>query len=118
MPEGPEIRRAADRIARVLTGRRVLSVECHIPTLARRARALSGAHVVSVTPRSKALLIRFSTGDILYSHNQLYGRWSVDRASKSPDSRRALRVAIATKDHVARLYSATDIELLDARHRL
>ena len=113
MPEGPEIRRAADRIARVLTGRRVLSVECHLPALARRARALSGAHVVSVTPRSKALLIRFSTGDILYSHNQLYGRWSVDRASKSPDSRRALRVAIATKDHVARLYSATDIELLD-----
>jgi endonuclease VIII len=113
MPEGPEIRRAADRIARVLTGRRVLFVECHLPALARRARALAGAHVVSVTPRSKALLIRFSTGAILYSHNQLYGRWSVDRAVKQPDSRRALRVAIATQDHVARLYSATDIELLD-----
>jgi len=113
MPEGPEIRRAADRIARVLTGRRVLSVEVHVPSLARHARALSGAHVVSVTPRSKALLIRFSTGAILYSHNQLYGRWSVDRASKAPTSRRALRVAIATQDHVARLYSATDIEMLD-----
>jgi len=113
MPEGPEIRRAADRIARVLAGRRVVSVEFHVPTLARHARALSGAHVVSVTPRSKALLIHFSTGAILYSHNQLYGRWSVDRASKAPTSRRALRVAIATKDHVARLYSATDIDVLD-----
>lgn len=113
MPEGPEIRRAADRIARVLTGRRVLSIEFHVPSLARHTQALTGAHVVSVTPRSKALLIRFSTGAILYSHNQLYGRWSVDRASKVPTSRRALRVAIATKDHVARLYSATDIEVLD-----
>ncbi len=113
MPEGPEIRRAADRIACVLTGRRVLSVEFSIPDLARQGQALSGAHVVSVTPRSKALLIRFSTGVVLYSHNQLYGRWSVDRASKSPDPRRALRVSIFTKDHVARLYSATDIELLD-----
>ena len=48
MPEGPEIRRAADALGRVLTRRALIHVEYRIPRLARKARALRGAKVKRV----------------------------------------------------------------------
>lgn len=113
MPEGPEIRRAADQLERRLVGQVLKSVEFHIDPLRGFGPQLRGARVLSVTPRSKALLIRFSDGRTLYSHNQLYGRWSIDKADRPAHATRALKVALVTATHVARLYSATDIELLD-----
>ena len=77
MPEGPEIRREADALARALAGRELAHVEYRIAALAARGRRLRGARVLRVYPRGKALLIEFDRGVTHYSHNQLYGQWRV-----------------------------------------
>lgn len=114
MPEGPEIRLAADRLARVLDGKTPERIDLLLPGLARHATHLRGKRILAVQPRSKALLIHFAGGHSVYSHNQLYGRWYVMRAGKTPRTGRSLRVAIHTGDHSALLYSASDISVLTA----
>jgi len=115
MPEGPEIRRAADVLGRVLTGRPLVRVEYRVPGIARAGRRLAGACVAGVAARGKALLIAYDNGLTHYSHNQLYGAWVVRSARDSEDAdHRAVRVVLATARHVATLYSATEIALLDA----
>jgi endonuclease VIII len=116
MPEGPEIRREADALAHALAGKALLRVEYRVPGLARVARQLGQAKVTAVTARGKAMLISYDNGLTHYSHNQLYGSWRVDATGEgTPASGRAIRVVLATERHVATLYSATDIALLDAR---
>ena len=77
MPEGPEIRREADRIGEALVGHRLVEVGFGLPRLRRYASMLAGCVVDAVDCRGKALLTRFDNGLTLYSHNQLYGRWYV-----------------------------------------
>jgi endonuclease-8 len=113
VPEGPEIRIAADRIAEVLVGQRVEAVELGLPRLARFRRRLEGAQVTAVDTRGKAMLTRFDNGLTLYSHNQLYGRWYVRRRGELPRTGRSLRVALHTAGHSALLYSASDVAVLD-----
>ncbi len=60
MPEGPEIRLAADRLTRVLAGRTPEQIELLLPGLARHAAQLRGKGILSVQPRSKAMLIHFA----------------------------------------------------------
>ncbi len=112
MPEGPEIRLAADKIARVLIDEALASVEFGLPRLERFAKRLTGAVVTAVDTRGKAMLTRFDNGLTLYSHNQLYGRWYTTRRPRLPDTTRSLRVALHTETHSALLYSASDIEVL------
>jgi len=114
MPEGPEIRRAADRIAAALMGGKIRDVKLTLPSLRRSRKCLVGARVTAVDTRGKAMLTRFDNGLTLYSHNQLYGRWYVTRRGSLPKTGRSLRVALHTDTHSAWLYSATEIELLDA----
>ncbi|MBK81567.1 MAG: endonuclease VIII [Gammaproteobacteria bacterium] len=113
MPEGPEIRREADRIGEVLVGRRLVEVGFGLPRLRRYASVLTGCVVDAVDCRGKALLTRFDNGLTLYSHNQLYGRWYVRARDDLPRTNRSLRVALHTDTHSALLYSASDIEVLD-----
>ena len=112
MPEGPEIWRAAARIARALGSGPLVEVVFALERLQHAEALLIGATVVSVRPRGKALLTSFSTGDTLYTHNQLYGVWRVSRAGalERPTSR-ALRVRLQTHRGTAQLFSATDVEL-------
>jgi endonuclease-8 len=112
MPEGPEIRRAADRIAEAIVGRRATRVRLLLPRLRGREAELEGRVVESVEPRGKALLTAFEGGRYLYSHNQLYGRWYVCRPGRPPRTSRSLRVAIETEERWALLYSASEIEVL------
>ncbi len=114
MPEGPEIRREADRIAAVLAGRRLASVHFGLPRLKRFGPTLTGCTVTAIETRGKALLTHFDNGLSLYSHNQLYGRWYVRQRDDLPRTNRSLRVALHTEDHSALLYSASEIEVLDA----
>ena len=115
MPEGPEIRLAADRIARVLVDRQVVAVEFGLTRLDRFARRLEGSTVTAVDTRGKAMLTRFDNGLTLYSHNQLYGRWYTAKRPRLPDTTRSLRVALHTDTHSALLYSASDIDVLTER---
>lgn len=111
MPEGPEVRREADMIARAIQGHALKDVYFGLPRLKRHRKSLVGATVTQVTTRGKALLIFFDTGAVLYSHNQLYGRWYVTRGLR-PKTNRTLRVELSAADQSALLYSASDIQLL------
>ena len=112
MPEGPEIRRAADRIGKALIGKEIIGGNWPYPSLADRTHLIEGHHVVNVTSRGKAMLIRFENGWTMYSHNQLYGRWTVHLNSTTYESSRSLRAEFITERHAVRLWSATDIELM------
>jgi endonuclease-8 len=59
------------------------------------------------------MLTCFEGGRIVYSHNQLYGRWYVRKLRALPRTRRQLRFAVHTEHHSALLYSASEIEVLD-----
>ena len=112
MPEGPEIRRAADRVSRVLLGRVVEAASVHLPGLERAGGRLAGKTVMAVDTRGKAMLTRCDNGLTLYSHNQLSGRWYVMKRPRMPRTQRQLRVELHTATHSALLYSASDIEVL------
>ncbi len=112
MPEGPEIRREADRLGQVLIGCDITGVEFMHRHLRHFGAALSGLRIDSVTSRGKALLIAFETGPTIYAHNQLYGRWYVTKAGKLPRTNRTLRLALHTPMNSALLYSASQIEVL------
>ncbi|NIP14187.1 MAG: endonuclease VIII [Pseudomonadales bacterium] len=112
MPEGPEIRREADRIEAAIRGRRIEEVYFGLQRLTEWADALTGATVEAVDTRGKALLTGFDNGYTLYSHNQLYGKWMVRRRGVLPKTNRQLRVALHTAESSALLYSASTIEVL------
>ena len=112
MPEGPEIRRVADRLSSAVAGQVAERVAFGQPHLAVHGDELSGRKVLSIRPRGKALLTRFEGELVLYSHNQLYGRWYTCAPDRPPKTRRTLRVAIETPKRWALLYSASDIEVL------
>ena len=101
MPEGPEIRRAADRLHEQLAGRQLESVWFAFPELASEADSLLGRRVKAVDSWGKALLTRFDDGRVLYSHNQLYGVWKLHDAEREPDSERSLRVRLTAEGHSA-----------------
>ncbi len=112
MPEGPEIRLAADRIACAIEGQTAVEVRFAFDRLKRWERRLTGRRIRAVEARGKAMLVRFGGGLNLYSHNQLYGRWYVTKNGARPRTGRQLRVAIHTRDASALRYSASDIEVL------
>jgi endonuclease-8 len=118
MPEGPEIRRAADRIAAVLAGQRVEEAWFGLTRLKRFGPELSGVGVDRIDTRGKALLVRFANGLSLYAHNQLYGVWRTCRRGQLPQTGRSLRVALHTAQHSALLYSASDIAVLTPEEEL
>ncbi|MEE9654603.1 endonuclease VIII [Kluyvera ascorbata] len=112
MPEGPEIRRAADSLEKAIQDKPLTEVWFAYPELSSYAPDLIGQHVTHVETRGKALLTHFSGGLTLYSHNQLYGVWRVVNAGEMPDTTRVLRVKLQTADKAILLYSASDIEML------
>lgn len=112
MPEGPEIRRAADRVAKVLVGADIADVYFAFPRLRKHAHTITGSVVTAVYSRGKAMLTRFDNGLTLYSHNQLYGVWYTVPRDCPPKTSRSLRVALHTATHSALLYSASEIEIL------
>jgi endonuclease-8 len=106
LPEGPEIHSQARKLARLLEGSRP-EIECPWPALGPQMLALQGQRVERCWAQGKAFLCRFEGGLTLYAHMQLYGRWQL---GKPRPTRRQLRLRLGE----ARLYSATDLALLDA----
>ncbi|MEM1401987.1 MAG: endonuclease VIII [Pseudomonadota bacterium] len=111
MPEGPEIRRAADAIAKVVVDQPIEAVYFAFPKLQRFAEELQGRRILEMETRGKALLTHFDNGYSIYSHNQLYGVWKTAKRGKLPKTNRSLRLAIHTPTHSALLYSASDISV-------
>jgi formamidopyrimidine-DNA glycosylase len=59
MPEGPEIRRAADAVETALKGLKTTAVWFAQPRLKRFEASLTGIEVTAVDTRGKAMLTRF-----------------------------------------------------------
>ncbi|MCH1550733.1 MAG: endonuclease VIII [Pseudomonadales bacterium] len=112
MPEGPEIRRVASRISKVVANQGPLQVTFTQPHLHHFGEILSGRQVLNVTSRGKALLTQFEGALTVYSHNQLYGRWSISRIGRVHKTTRTLRFAMHSATHSALLYSASEIAVL------
>ena len=112
MPEGPEIRRVGDSISRVLVGKEIIESYFYYERIKDMEEIVRNKNIKEITTRGKALLIRFKNDWTMYSHNQLYGKWTVNLNSTKIESKRALRVVFKTKKHTVRLWSATDIDLL------
>ena len=111
MPEGPEIRRAADRIEQQIGGKHLDDAWFAFPKLAEQANSLIGQRVEAVDTWGKAMLVRFADHRVLYSHNQLYGVWKLHSENRPPSTKRSLRVRLVAEGRVASLYSASDISL-------
>lgn len=112
MPEGPEIRQAADQLAAALVDQRVTELFFAFEHLKPYESKLVGQSVTAVRTRGKGIVIGFSNQLYIYSHNQLYGIWYVRRRHAYPETKRQLRLAIHTAKKSALLYSASDIEVL------
>ncbi len=111
MPEGPEIRRAADALAGAVVGQPLTLAWFASPALKRHQTSLVGHAIEAITPHGKALLTRFDHGWTLYSHNQLYGIWKVAAPGERPAGNRSLRVALETAGCAILLYSASDVSM-------
>ena len=112
MPEGPEIQRARDDIAKVLEQGKVTKLFFAFDNLKPFQSKLKNKRIIEVSAKGKAMLIRFSNGYTIYSHNQLYGKWITSPDAQTPDVKRQLRLAIYTQEGAAFLYSASDIRVL------
>ncbi|ART61652.1 endonuclease VIII [Kushneria marisflavi] len=111
MPEGPEIRRIADRLGKVLAGRTIEEVWFAFDHLKPFEARLEGQKVTWVDSWGKALLTGFEDGHVIYSHNQLYGVWRILRRDVEPAGKRSPRLRLSTATHSAWLMSASDISL-------
>ncbi|MDX6020993.1 endonuclease VIII [Scandinavium sp. V105_16] len=112
MPEGPEIRRAADTLEAAIKGQPLTDAWFAFERLKAFETALVGQRVTHIETRGKAMLTHFSGGLTLYSHNQLYGVWRVVNAGEEPQTTRVLRVRLQTATKAILLYSASDIDML------
>lgn len=113
MPEGPEIRRAADTIEKQISGRIIDRIYFGQPPLKRWESVLTGLKIKHITTHGKAMVMHLEEDLHIYSHNQLYGRWRCCKSNKYPATNRSLRIAIDCQERSALLYSASDIAVLD-----
>ncbi len=112
MPEGPEIRIAADKIERALRPYPTTEVFFAFEHLKPFEQDLAGCCIKGIETRGKAMLTHFDNGLSVYTHNQLYGKWMVRKAHSYPETNRQLRFAIHNAQKSALLYSASDIQIL------
>jgi endonuclease-8 len=112
VPEGPEIRQVADKIAAALSNQEIKKVFFLSEPLKQHQKILIGATVKEIETRGKAILTHFDNGYSIYSHNQLYGRWYIVNRDKFPSTKRSLRLALHTETKSALLYSASEIAVL------
>ena len=59
MPEGPEIRLAADQIAKVIVQQEITRIEFTFDHLRKFEKTLSGLQVTAIETRGKAMLTYF-----------------------------------------------------------
>lgn len=111
MPEGPEIRRAADLLEAAATGKTLSKVWFKFAELKSYEPMLASSVITAFQTHGKALLTHFDCGLSIYSHNQLYGVWKIAKRGKMPKSSRDLRLAIHTEKAAIFLFSASDISV-------
>ena len=112
MPEGPEVRRAADRIEKAIGKSPIIHLQLYAPALNGLTSSLVNNQLQKVHTYGKAFVLEFKQSIFIYVHLQLYGVWKTGRRSTTPKTNRSLRIWLETNTHYAALYSATTIEVL------
>ena len=112
MPEGPEIRRAADKLEKAIAREPIAEIFFAFDHLKRYEEMLTGDRVLAIQTYGKAMVIRCASQLNIYSHNQLYGVWYIRKPYDYPPTNRQLRLAIHNSRRSALLYSASDIAVL------
>jgi len=117
VPEGPEVRRHADRLAVILTDEPVAELWARTKAakawLAENQNALVGKRIQSVRSHGKNLVGRIEGGFYFYSHLMMWGRWQVFGPGEVPveiDRRERARITAAT-GATAVLFSAPVFEV-------
>ena len=109
MPEGDSLHRAARRL-QVLVGERLEVETPHPRAQAQRvAEVLDGKRLESVEAVGKNLVLRFEGGAVLRSHLRMSGRWSVRPRGESRGGRPWLVLRGATAEGV--LWNGPVLEL-------
>jgi len=115
MPEGDTIWRAAQTLHAALAGHVVTAFSSPIPRVAQAAERhrLVGSDVTRVEARGKHLLMHFSVGAVLRTHQRMTGSWHLYRTG-SPWQKPAdrARAVVRTAEVVAVCFSAPDVEIL------
>ncbi len=106
--------RMARRVAQAVGNSELQEVWFAFEHLKPWSTRLAGQRLSAVRTQGKALLLEFEQGQTIYTHNQLYGRWMFCAADRRPDTGRQLRLALSTERRSALLYSASEIELIEA----
>lgn len=115
MPEGDTIWRTARTLHAALSGKAVLAFASSLPPVAAAARRLGvvGQTVEAVEARGKHLLVRFSGGAVLHTHQGMRGSWRLARTAGGAGSARTHpRAVIETAGVVAACTRAPVVELL------
>ena len=111
MPEGPEIRRISDKLSKILVHKKL--VWYSFPYLEKNYKNINDFNYIkNITSRGKSILIRLDNDYTIYSHCQLYGKWTINLTKTKLNTNRSLRLEFITNNHHIRLWSATDINLI------
>ena len=93
MPEGPEVRKYADALAEVLSGRVILSLTARTKDarqwLEENQQRIAGRRVERVVSHGKHLIGYIAGGSYFHSHLMMWGRWQ----TFSPAKRRGRKTA-------------------------
>jgi endonuclease-8 len=117
MPEGDTILRTARALDRSLAGRPVTAFTSPLPAVAAAARRLGlvGRTVEGVQARGKHLLVAFSGGPVLHTHQGMRGSWHLYRPGRPwPLPAPLARAVIETEQVLAVCFLSPTVELLSA----
>lgn len=109
MPEGPEVRKFADSIGSILTGRVIRSLDARTREaknwLANNGNRVVGRRVLSVRSHGKHLFGEIEDGYYFHSHLMMWGRWLTFIGHPPAELDRRERARIVVKGGAAILYS-------------
>ncbi len=110
MPEGPEVRKYADSVNEVLSGRRITHFTARTQNarkwLEQHANQLIGKRVTRVVSHGKHLVGHINDNFYFHSHLMMWGRWQVFTPDPPPEIDRRERARIVVDGGAAILYSA------------
>ena len=110
MPEGPEVRKYADALNEVLTGRKIKSLTARTKDarkwLAENGAHLAGRRIKSVRSHGKHLIGLIAGGFYFHSHLMMWGRWQTFTTDAPEEIDRRERARIVVDGGAAILYSA------------
>ena len=114
MPEGPETRSMADGLSKAIKKQNLISYQFLHPNIVQLNK-LKGLKIIDIFSLGKTIITRLNIGKSIITHNQLYGKWTVNLTSTIIKHNRKLRIEYKTDKKIARLWSATDVVLLDSK---